>query len=147
MIRHLAAVAFALLVCQSAHAQQGKKPATAAQAPASADPAGSTFKAWDLDADGQLSPAEFRAGWQRAQALAKTQAALAQQFATIDANHDRGIDASEYRNLVLVKGAGKDAPPLARFDADGSGKLGFAEYVRLVGALAPKRPAEQDAGK
>ncbi len=145
MIRRLAAVALVLLTCQSAHARQGK-PATAQQAPA-ADPAASTFQAWDKDADGQLSPAEFRAGWQRAQALAKTQAALAQQFATIDANYDRGIDASEYRNLVLVRNAGKEAPPLARFDADGSGKLEFAEYVRLVEALAPKSPAGRGAGK
>ena len=146
MIRHLVAIALALLACQSAHAQQGK-PAMAQQAPASADPAASTFKAWDKDANGQLSLAEFRTGWQRAQALAKTQAALAQQFATIDADHDRGIDADEYRSLVLVKNAGKDAPPLARFDTDGSGKLGFAEYVRLVEALAPKQPVGRDAGK
>ena len=146
MIRRLAAVALALLICQSAHAQQGK-PAHARQGPASADPAAATFKAWDGDANGQLSLAEFRAGWQRAQAQAKTQAALARQFATIDANHDRGIDAGEYRNLVLVKNAGKEAPPLARFDADGSGKLGFAEYVRLVEALAPKQPVGRDAGK
>ena len=145
MTRHLAIAAFALLLCQSAQAQQ-IKPATGQPVSASADPAAGTFKAWDRNGDGQLSLVEFRAGWQRAQALAKTQAALAQQFAAIDVNHDRGIDAEEYRNLVLVKNAGKDAPPLARFDADASGKLGFAEYVRLVEALAPK-PAGRDAGK
>jgi len=67
--------------------------------------------------------------------------------AAIDANHDRGIDASEYGNLVLVKNAGKGAPPLARFDADGNGKLAFPEYVKLVEALAPRQAAGPGATK
>lgn len=139
MSRRLAAIALALVLSPLANAQQGK--------PAAIDQAAATFKAWDKNGNGQLSPVEFRAGWNQAAAAAKTQAALARQFAAIDANHDRGIDASEYGNLVLVKNAGKGAPPLARFDADGNSKLAFPEYVKLVEALAPRQAADPGATK
>lgn len=112
-------------------------------APPRPDPAAATFKAWDKNADGQLSLVEFRAGWEQAQAELRVQQALRRQFAALDANHDGAIDASEYGNLLLIKQAGKAAPPLARFDANGNGKLEFVEYVKLVEALAPR----QDAGK
>ena len=136
MIRLLATGALALALSQAANAQQGK-PAPAQAAP-SADPAAAMFKAWDKNGDGQLSLVEFRGGWQQAQAVAKAQTALARQFAALDANHDRAIDTGEYGNLLLVKNAGKAAPPLARFDANGNGKLEFAEYVKLVETLAPQ---------
>lgn len=118
--------------------------APAASAKAVTDPAAESFRAWDRNGDGQLSLVEFRAGWQRAQALARTQAGLQRQFAAIDSNRDGGLDAGEYANLVLVKNAGRGAPPLARFDADGNGQLAFPEYVRLVEALAPRRVPGQD---
>ena len=126
----------ALLVAQSAQGAQGGGAADAA-----------VFKAWDKNGDGQLSPTEFRAGRERAQTVARAQAALARQFAAIDANHDRAIDAGEYRNLLLVKDAGKAAPPLARFDADGDGWLEFVEYVGLVETLAPRPQAHKDTKK
>ena len=128
-----------LLLVQPAHAAQ----AGAATAP---DPAVALFKAWDTDGDGRLSPSEFRASREHAQAVARAQAALARQFAAIDANRDRAIDAGEYARLVLIRQAGKAAPPLARFDADGDGGLAFSEYVKLVEALAP-RPVSGDANK
>jgi hypothetical protein len=137
MIRFFTVGVLALSLSQAAQAQQGK-PAAAPQAQAAADPAAAMFKAWDKNSDGQLSLVEFRSGWQQAQAVAKTQAALGRQFATLDANHDRAIDAGEYGNLLLVKNAGKAAPPLARFDGNGNGRLEFAEYVKLVETLAPQ---------
>ena len=145
MIRLLATGVLALVLSQTVHAQQGKPVATP-QAQATADPAAAMFKAWDKNSDGQLSLMEFRAGWLQAQAVAKTQAALGRQFAALDANHDRAIDAGEYGNLLLVKNAGKAAPPLARFDANVNGKLEFVEYVKLVETLAPQQQeARKDA--
>ena len=112
-------------------------------APPRPDPAAATVKAWDKNADGQLSLVEFRAGWEQTQAAARTQMALRRQFASIDANHDGGLDATEYANLVLIKQAGKAAPPLSRFDANGNAKLEFAEYVKLVETLAAKQDAKK----
>jgi Ca2+-binding EF-hand superfamily protein len=126
----------ALLLAQAAPAAQvGAVPA--------ADPVAAVFAAWDRDGDGRLSLAEFRAGRGQAQAIARAREALARQFAAIDADHDRAIDAHEYANLVLVERAGKAAPPLARFDADGDGRLEFAEYARLVATLAPREDAKK----
>ena len=129
----------ALLVAQSAQGAQGGA--------AAGDTDAAMFKAWDKNGDGQLSPAEFRAGREEAKAVARAQAALARQFAAMDANHDRAIDAGEYGHLLLVKDAGKAAPPLARFDADGDGWLEFVEYVRLVETLAPRHAAREDQKK
>lgn len=109
--------------------------------PAPADPAVQAFKAWDKDANGALSQAEFRSGWQQLQRIAEVQGRLRQQFGRIDANDDGGIDASEYGQLLLVKQAGRQAPPLARFDANANGKLEFGEYVELVRAMAPRPKA------
>jgi hypothetical protein len=138
-MNHAAISLLALLVAQAAQGAQG--------AAATGDPDVAMFKAWDKNGDGQLSPAEFRAGREQAQAVARARAALARQFAAIDANHDRVIDAGEYGNLLLVRDAGKAAPPLARFDADGDGWLEFVEYVRLVETLAPRRETRGDAKK
>jgi Ca2+-binding EF-hand superfamily protein len=143
MNRLMVASALALAFSQAANARQG----TPAPAASATDLADVLFGAWDGNGDGQLSRAEFQTGWQRAQTIARTNAALGRQFSGIDANHDRAIDAGEYRRLVLVKDAGKTAPPLARFDADGNGKLEFAEYVRLVEALAPRQIARHGATK
>jgi hypothetical protein len=130
----------ALLLAPAAPAAQGG----AVPAP---DPVATVFAAWDRDGDGRLSLAEFRAGREQAQAIARAQAALARRFAAIDADHDRAIDAREYANLALVEQAGKAAPPLARFDADGDGRLEFAEYARLVATLAPREAPRADAKK
>ena len=43
---------------------------------------------------------------------------------------------------MLIKNAGKTAPPLARFDVNADGKLEFGEYLKLVEALAPKEAAK-----
>jgi Ca2+-binding EF-hand superfamily protein len=99
------------------------------------------FKAWDGNHDGFLSQAEFRAGMGAAQHRARERAALAarlrEQFEKVDANHDGGIDAGEYANLMLVHDAGKAAPALSSFDRNGDQRLEFAEYLALVGRLAP----------
>ena len=120
---------------------QSAKPAATATAPA-ADPAAEAFKAWDKDRNGSLSLVEFRAGWQQVQRVADTQARLRQQFSTVDANKNGAIDPPEYGGLVLVRQAGKNAPQMSAFDGNRDGKLAFAEYVKLVQALAPR-----DAGK
>lgn len=131
-----------LLSFSTLHAQTAKPAATPAPAN-KADPAAATFKQWDKNADGQLSLEEFRVGWQQSQAVARLQAQLRRQFATLDTNRDGAIDTSEYGNLVLIKNAGKNAPPLARFDANANGKLEFGEYIKLVETLAPQEAKQQ----
>jgi EF hand len=126
-----------------AWAQAAKTPPAAAQqAATSPDAAADAFKAWDKDRNGSLSLPEFRAGWQQARRATELQSRLRQQFATVDANKNNAIDPGEYGSLVLVKQAGKNAPQMSVFDGNRDGKLEFAEYVRLVQAMAPK-----DAGK
>jgi len=129
--------------------QAQTRPASAApaQAPArpAVDEATRTFRAWDKNGDSQLSLAEFTEGFRRTRAAAEVAAGLRRQFASIDANKNGAIDANEYTNLVLIKNAGNNAPPLSRFDANGNGKLEFNEYVKLVEALSPKPQAQQPA--
>jgi hypothetical protein len=48
---------------------------------------------------------------------------------------------------VLVRQAGKAAPPLSAFDADGDRLLGFSEYVALVRRLAPAPGATPPSAK
>lgn len=149
MMRILSISAFTLALLLPAHVLHAQaKPAAPAARPATqADPAAAMFKAWDKNNDGQLSLVEFRTGWEQAQAVARTQLLLRRQFATVDANHDGGIDTNEYTNLLLIKQAGKAAPPLARFDANADGKLEFNEYVKLVETLAPQMDASKGAKK
>ena len=118
-----------------------KKPA-AAPVIAQPDPADATFSSWDTDHNGSLSQQEFRMGWLQARQVMQLQARLSKQFAIIDANKSGAIEASEYGNLVLIKQAGKSAPPLATFDANKDGKLQPAEYVKLVSTLAPQEAAK-----
>ena len=128
-----------LLGAQQAAAQSAAaKPAPATQARPAQDQAADAFKAWDKNADGNLSPVEFRAGWQQVQRVAETQARLRHHFATVDANDNGAIDPAEYVSLLLVKNAGKNAPQMSVFDANKDGKLAFGEYVKLVQTLAPQ---------
>ncbi|MBV2209118.1 MAG: hypothetical protein KUL77_06105 [Thermomonas sp.] len=145
MNKFLVMSVLALGVWQTGHAQTKAKSAPTAQA--AEDSSEMLFKAWDKNSDGQLSETEFKAGWEHAQQLARTQMALRRQFSILDANHDGGIDATEYGNLVLIKNAGKNAPPFARFDANANAKLEFAEYLKLVEALAPQQANAKGAKK
>jgi hypothetical protein len=135
-----------LLGAQQAAAQSAApaKPA-AAQARPPEDPAGEAFKAWDKDRNGNLSPVEFRNGWQQVQRVAEMQARLRHQFGTVDANKNNAIDPAEYGNLVLVKQAGKNAPQMSVFDANRDGKLAFGEYVKLVQTLSAQEAAKGPA--
>ncbi len=133
-----ARILLAALIAASTPQAWAQAAKSAPQARPAPDPAGEAFKAWDKDKNGNLSLVEFRAGWQQVQRVADTQARLRQQFATVDANKNNAIDPGEYGGLLLVKQAGAKAPQMSVFDGNRDGKLGFAEYVKLVQALAPK---------
>lgn len=126
---------------------QAAPPATPAPAaaPANADArVEATFAAWDTNKDHQLSLLEFKAGWAALQKETAAEVALHRQFQAMDTDHDGALDANEYGNLVLVKRAGKAAPPLSTFDANKDQRLQFGEYVELVrklGAQAAPTPA------
>lgn len=94
-----------------------------------------TFAAWDTNKDHQLSQAEFEAGWEALQKATAVEAGLHRQFQAMDADHSGALDAGEYSNLVLVKRAGKSAPPLSTFDANRDHRLQFDEYLQLVRRL------------
>ena len=102
------------------------------------------FKAWDVDHNGTLSLQEFRNGWLVLRRTAEMQARLREQFHKLDANGNDAIEANEYANLLLVKQAGKSAPPLSAFDANKNQRLEFGEYVELVQRMAA-RPAAPPA--
>ena len=106
-----------------------------AQDATSASMADRAFAAWDADRNGVLSQAEFQAGW-RNMAERSAAARLRAQFDKLDRNNDGGLDRSEYANLALVLQAGKEAPGLEAFDANGDKRLQFDEYVSSVDALA-----------
>lgn len=129
------------LACVSAVAAAQNKPVT--PAPARAEPSGAdaAFAAWDLDRNGSLSQQEFRKGWEQVRRTTELQARLHRQFATVDANKSGAIEPAEYGTLILVKEAGKSAPPLSSFDKNKDGKLQLAEYLGLVQTLAPKQTA------
>lgn len=135
-----------LLLAGAAQAQTAPaKPAATATRPAPAAPAGGpqaqvekTFDAWDRNHDGVLSREEFRTGWTELQRTLVLEARLRQRFNALDADHSGALEPAEYATIELVKRAGKNAPPLARFDANKDGKLEFVEYVQLVQALAPQ---------
>ncbi len=149
--RHLligAAVASLLVVgfpsSAAAQAAPVSKPtpaqAAAQQVPPEIDTA---FQAWDVDHNGTLSLQEFRNGWLALRRTAEMQARLREQFHKLDANGNDALEANEYANLVLVKQAGKSAPPLSAFDANKNQRLEFGEYVELIRRLAaqPSAPA------
>lgn len=126
-------------MCGLATAQNApaKVPAPIRAQPNMAD---ATFAAWDADRNGTLSQHEFRTGWQRTQQAVQAQARLRQQFETLDVNKSRAIEAAEYGNLLLIKEAGKSAPPMSTFDSDKNKALDFKEYVGMVDAMMKNRP-------
>ena len=137
----IAGVSFALVAaCGNTHAQT--RPA--APAPVKAEPTGAdaAFSAWDVDQNGSLSPQEFRNGWEQVRRATQMEASLRKQFIAVDANKNGAIDPSEYSTLILIKNAGKSAPPLSTFDANKDGKLQLAEYFKLVQTLAPRDAAK-----
>lgn len=93
------------------------------------------FEAWDTDHNGVLSRTEFDAGW-RAVVERGIAARLRTQFEKLDRNDDNGLDGAEYASLALVMQAGKDAPALSVFDANGDKRLQFDEYIASVRTLA-----------
>ena len=129
------------LVSQAGITVAQTKPA-ATPIKAQPNPADATFASWDTDHNGSLSPQEFRTGWLQARQVMQLQARLSKQFELIDANKSGAIEAAEYGNLVLIKQAGKSAPPLATFDTNKDGKLQPAEYLKLVSTLAPQEAAK-----
>lgn len=144
-----AAVCMTLLAAPAAHAQTAvTKPAVAAR-PATfrAQPtpqADATFAALDMDDSGALSLQEFRNGWRNMRRASGTRR-LNRRFHALDANHNNAIDAGEYPKMVLLRRAGKAAPPLATFDANHNGRLELAEYLALVNHLTQRRTAAPPA--
>lgn len=115
-----------------------------APAPVRAEPAGAdvAFAAWDVDHNGNLSRQEFSNGWEQVRRATELQGRLRQQFAVVDINKSGAIEPVEFSSLILVKEAGKSAPPFSSFDANKDGKLQFGEYLKLVQTLAPKETAK-----
>lgn len=109
-------------------------PMAAAQVQSQPDATGKTFDAWDADRNGVLSRAEFDNGW-RALVGRGVEARLHSQFDKLDRNDDGGLDGAEYASLALVLQAGKDAPALDTFDANGDKRLQFNEYIASIRAL------------
>lgn len=163
-----AALAFAAAAAAQAPPAQGTAPPSAPAKPAPAQPSVApkaapagvraepvppqvdvAFKAFDTDHNGALTLAEFRAGWTRLRSggAQHAQGGLKQQFDHIDANHNGGIDRTEYPNLMLVKRAGAAAPPFSEFDRDRSQKLEYGEYAGLVRRLATARGGAAAPGK
>ena len=137
----IAGISFALVsACGSAHAQT--KPSPTAPVKAEATGADAAFAAWDVDRNGSLSPQEFRNGWDQVRRASQLEAQLRRQFMAIDVNKNGAIDPSEYSTLILIKSAGKSAPPLSTFDTNKDGKLQLGEYLKLVQTMAPREAAK-----
>lgn len=118
--------------------------------PAQAKPADrveATFAAWDSNKDHLLSLAEFQSGWAALQKATAIEMRLHQQFQAVDGDHDGSLEAGEYANLVLVKRAGKAAPPLSAFDGNKDQRLQFPEYLAVVRKLGAQPAAAPAAGK
>jgi hypothetical protein len=130
------------LASASAVADAQTKPVAPAPARTSQTGADAAFAAWDVDHNGNLSRQEFGNGWEKVRRTAEVEARLRKQFVAVDVNRNGAIDPAEYGTLILVKNAGKSAPPLSNFDASKDGKLQLAEYLRLVQILAPKQTAQ-----
>lgn len=137
---------------QSAAPPQGAPVKAAAAAPAAIVPESippqvdATFAIWDVDHDKALSLQEFRNGWLQLRQRVEIDQRMQRQFHAMDANRDGALDAGEYANLLLVKSAGKSAPPLSTFDANKDRKLNYAEYADLVNRLA-RAPRAQGGTK
>jgi Ca2+-binding EF-hand superfamily protein len=113
-----------------------------AATPATAQPSSAkVFGALDTNHDKALSLQEFEAGYAGLQRAISLEIRLREQFRTVDADHSGAVDTGEFANLLLIKGAGKAAPPLSAFDANGDQKLEFPEYVAVVRKLAAPQPA------
>lgn len=137
----IAGVSFALAsACGITHAQT--KPAAPTSVKAEPNAADAAFAAWDVDRNGSLSQQEFRNGWERVRRASQLEANLRRQFMAIDSNKNSAIDPSEYSTLVLIKNAGKSAPPLSNFDTNKDGKLQLGEYLKLIQTLAPREVAK-----
>lgn len=135
----------AFLVAQAACAQAvAQKPSAPASKPVPAE-VDAAFASWDTDKNGALSLQEFRNGWIALRRAGEWEARLRAQFHNVDANKNNAIDAGEYGSLLLVKRAGKSAPPLSAFDANKNLRLEFGEYVKLVQQLAGKPKAAAPA--
>lgn len=124
-------------------AQAANTPAQAKQT----DRVEATFAAWDSNKDHLLSLAEFQSGWAALQKATAIEMRLHQQFQAVDSDHDGSLEAGEYANLVLVKRAGKAAPPLSAFDANKDQRLQFPEYLAVVRKLGAQPAAAPAAGK
>lgn len=136
-----------LLLATAAVAQApAARPAAAAAKPVPSQ-INAVFAAWDADRNGSLSQQEFSNGWSMLRRASAMQQRLRAQFNAIDANKNAAIDASEYSNLVLVKQAGKSAPPLSAFDSNKNQRLEFAEYLQFVRRMdaAPRAAAPAPA--
>ena len=129
------------MACASASTVAAAQTRPVASAPVKGEAAGAdaAFAAWDVDRNGNLSQQEFRNGWQQVRRAAELQARLRHQFAAVDVNRNGAIDAAEYNGLILIRNAGKSAPPLSGFDASKDGKLQLDEYLKLVQTLSPRQ--------
>lgn len=140
------------LPTQSAVPPQGAPVKAAAAVPTAIAPGSippqvdATFAIWDVDHDKLLSLQEFRNGWLQLRQRTVIDQRMQRQFHAMDANRDGALDAGEYANLLLIKSAGKSAPPLSTFDANKDQKLNYAEYTDLVNRLA-RAPKAQDGTK
>lgn len=134
----LALLTASLAQAQTTTAKPGVAPKPAMiRAEPTAD-AAALFAAWDSNDDGALSPVEFSNGWQNLRRIS-AQRRLAQRFNALDRNDNNAIDADEYRNMALLKRAGKSAPPLSKFDANRNGRLELGEYLGLFDHLSDQR--------
>jgi hypothetical protein len=147
---NIAPRAFALVAClalnlATAHAQTAPAaPARAVMPPRTTPQIDTTFAAWDSNHNGSLSLDEFRAGATGIR-TSMVDRRLHAQFATVDADRNGALDASEYAKLVLVKRMGASAPPLSTFDANRDQRLNFAEYTDLVRRLTAAELARSRA--
>lgn len=92
------------------------------------------FERLDQNQDGQLSEAEFRAGFPSAR-LGVVYQRLSAKFRESDRNQSGFLEADEYAELPIIIHAGPDAPTLASVDSSHDDRLDFREYVAMVAVL------------